>query len=481
MKRILVAAFFMLTVLFDSGAKITMPSIFGDNMVLQRQTDVAFWGTAKPSGTVTVTVSWQRGKTVLKADSEGKWFTRITTPEAGGPYTITVSDGEKLTFRNVLVGEVWLCSGQSNMEMPVKGFKGQPVEGGIETLLSARPEVPIRMCTVRKTVSPTPKNDCDVIWMENTADAVANTSAVGYFFARNLQTALNVPVGIIVSSWGGTLIEPWICRDVFEKEFPSVDLAFLDKAELPEKSQYKPCTLYNAMIHPLIPYTIKGWIWYQGESNRDMYKDYASLQSSYAAMMRRLWGNERMPFYFVQIAPYSFKGNADGETAAMFMEAQARSLDSIPYSGMATTADIGEKWCIHPSRKQEVAGRLAMMALRQDYGFPLDGVFAPMFDRMVIRKDKKIVLYFKNSECGIGPVNENLPCFEVAGEDRVFHPAVGRVMRGYETIEITCPDCIESPVAVRYAFHNYAPGILRNGRGVAVAPFRTDDWPIVYP
>lgn len=481
MKKVLVAAFVMLAVLLDSEAKITMPSIFGDNMVLQQKSDVAFWGTATPSGKVTVTVSWQRRKTVLKADEQGKWFTRIATPDAGGPYTVTVSDGEKVTFRNVLVGEVWFCSGQSNMEMPVKGFKGQPVEGGIDAALSARPGIPLRMCTVSKAVSSSEQDDCKAVWLENTTDAVANTSAVAYFFARDLQSALNVPVGIIISSWGGTLIEPWICREVFEKEYPSVDLSFLDGPQLPVKSQYKPCTLFNAMVHPLIPYTIKGWIWYQGESNRDMYKEYADLQASYAAMMRRLWGNGRMPFYFVQIAPYSFKGNPEGETAAMFMEAQAKSIGKIPHSGMATTADIGEKWCIHPSRKQEVARRLALMALKQDYGLPLDGAFAPVYDKMEITQDNRIILHFKNNDCGIGPVNEDIRCFEVAGEDRVFHPASGRVMRGYDKIEVTCPECVDKPVAVRYAFHNYAPGILRNGRGVAVAPFRTDDWPLAIP
>lgn len=476
MKRLFL---FLLVILISAGmsAKVDLPSVFGDNMVLQRNASVAFWGTAKADSKVTIRPSWTKAKTVTESDADGKWSARVQTPEAGGPYTVTISDGEKLVLENVLIGEVWFCSGQSNMEMFVKGFKGQPVEGGIDAFMDAKPETPIRMCNVRKCVSAKPKDDCDAIWLEHTQDAVANTSATAYFFARDLYRALNVPIGIIVSAWGGTLIEPWMSRDVFEKDFPSYDLTFLDGAELPKLSQYKPCTLYNGMVHPLIPYTVKGWIWYQGESNRDMYQDYAKLQTAYAAMMREKWDNPKMPFYFVQIAPYSFKGKPEGETAAMLMEAQARSLETIPYNGMATTADIGEKWCIHPAKKQEVGRRLALMALKKDYGMALEGAFAPQFDRMEMRDGGKIVLFFKNNDCGLGPVNENLECFQVAGEDRVFYPATGRVMRGYDTIEITCPAEVPKPVAVRYAFGNYVPGVLKNGRGVAVAPFRTDNWP----
>ena len=477
MKRLAAIVLATLSMCFYVDAKVVMPSVFGSNMVLQRNSSVALWGTAKPDSKVTVQTSWNGKKVSVTSDKDGKWFARVETPEAGGPYKVTVSDGEKLVFDNVLIGEVWFCSGQSNMEMPVKGFKGQPVEGGVDAILDADPSTPIRMCNVRRSLSSVPKDDCEAFWYEHTQDAVANTSATAYFFARDLHRALDIPIGIIVSAWGGTLIEPWMSREVFESEYKDYDLSFLDGEKLPEKSQYKPCTLFNAMVNPLIPYTIKGWIWYQGESNRNTYESYAKLQTSYAAMMRKYWDNPKMPFYFVQIAPYCFQGKAEGETAAMLMEAQAKSLETIPYSGMATTADIGEPWCIHPAKKQEVGRRLAMMALKKDYGMALEGAFAPMYDRMEIKKDGKIVLYFKNNDSGIGPVNETHSCFEVAGEDQVFYPATGRVMRGYATIEVTCPAEVPNPVAVRYAFHNYAPGVLKNGSGVAMVPFRTDDWP----
>lgn len=474
MKKALVLLVFSLTAL-SLSAKVRMPAVFSDNMVLQQQTDVAFWGTSAAGAKITVSTSWCKSKCCVTADGDGKWFARVKTPVAGGPYTVTVSDGEKLTFSNVLIGEVWFCGGQSNMDMPVKGFNGQPVEGATDVILSAKTSTPIRMCTVKRCTSATPKTDCKAIWLENDPDAVANTSAVAYFFAQYLHMALDVPVGILISDWGGTLIEPWISREVMSEKFPEYDLSFLDGKELPENSQYKPCTLFNGMVNPLIPYTFKGWIWYQGESNRGMEDKYVKLQPAYAQMMRDLWEKPDMPFYFVQIAPYVFKGDALDQTAARLMEAQAKTLDLIPHSGMATTADIGEPYCIHPSKKKEVGRRLALMALKNDYGKAIWGAFAPMFSRAEYREDGKVLLSFKNNDCGLGPVNEDIPGFEVAGEDRVFHPATGRVQKGYATILVTCPE-VEKPVAVRYAFHNYAPGIVRNGNGIALAPFRTDNW-----
>jgi len=444
-------------------------------MVLQQQSKVTIWGWSDKDSRIVIKTSWTREKTVTRSDAEGKWEVKIQTPTAGGPYSIIISDGESLKLENVLIGEVWFCSGQSNMEMPVKGFYGQPVEGGGDAIFSANKEQPIRMCTVKRKVSSRPLEDCDAAWLENSPQAVANTSAVAYFFARDLQKILGTPIGIIVADWGGTGIEPWMDRETISSEFKEYDLSHLDSAELPQLSQYKPCTLFNGMVNPLIPYTIKGWIWYQGESNRGMADRYIFLQKSYADMMRRLWGQPEMPFYFVQIAPFAFRGSPEGDTAARLMEAQAKTLKLIHHSGMATTADIGEPWCIHPRKKQEVSRRLALMALRNDYGISIPGAIAPSYDHMII-KDGEITLYFANNDSGLGPVNSDIIGFEVAGEDRVFHPATARVQKGYATIKITCPE-VPYPVAVRYAFHNYAPGTVYNGAGIPLAPFRTDDWP----
>ncbi|MBP5538265.1 MAG: sialate O-acetylesterase [Bacteroidales bacterium] len=476
MKRWILLSLAFLCGAYFLQAEVWMPSVFSDNMVLQQQSDVAFWGKAQAGAKVSIRPSWKGAKTVsVQADAEGKWSARIQTPGAGGPYTIVVSDGKKRTFSNVLVGEVWFCSGQSNMEMPVKGLKGQPVEGGFDAILGAEKQLPLRMCTVKKCVSATPKDDCDALWLENEADVVANTSAAAYFFARDIQKALGVPVGILIADWGGTGIEPWMSREVLSRDFPTTDLSHLDMDPMPKLPQYKGATLYNGMVHPLIPYTVKGWIWYQGESNRGDGMKYASLQASYVAMMRELWQNEKMPFYFVQIAPYAFRAEPEGETAALLMEAQEKSLDMIPYCGMATTADIGEEWCIHPRKKQEVGRRLALLALKKTYGKALQGAAAPRYDRMEVFPNR-VVLYFKDNDCGLGPVNQNFEGFEMAGEDRVFYPAKARVMRGYDTIELTCPE-VPVPASIRYIFHNYAPGVLKNGSGIPVGPFRTDTWP----
>lgn len=474
MKRTIITVFIALIAL-SLQAKVWMPSVFSDNMVLQQQTEVALWGTSDAGKKISISVSWSKTRYMVTADSLGKWSAKVATPAAGGPYTVIVSDGEKLTFSNVLIGEVWLCSGQSNMEMPVRGFNGQPVEGATDVILSARRDTPIRMCTVPNRTSAVPETDCKTRWLENVPDAVANTSATAYFFAQYLNMALDVPVGILISDWGGTPIEAWMSRGVMSEKFPEYDLSFLDGEKLPERPQNQPCTLFNGMINPLIPYTVKGWIWYQGESNRGKEDMYVKLQPAYAQMMRDLWGQPEMPFYFVQIAPFCYKGNAEDQIAARLMEAQAKTLDLIPHSGMATTADIGEPNCIHPSKKKEVGRRLALMALKNDYGMAIWGAFAPMFDKAEYRQDGKVLLYFKHNDCGLGPANEDIPGFEVAGEDRVFHPATGRVQNGYATILVSCPE-VEKPVAVRYVFRNYVPGTIRNGNSIALAPFRTDNW-----
>lgn len=474
MRRLCISAA-MLLVPVLLAAKVTLPSIIGDNMVLQQQTDAALWGSAKASSKVTISASWSGKKTVVTADSEGKWSARIATPQAGGPYTITFSDGEKTTISNVLIGEVWFCSGQSNMEMPVKGIPGQRVEGAADCILGARKSTPIRICNISKRTSATECSSCRALWLENCPDAVADCSAAAYFFASQLNTSLDVPVGIITSYWGGTPIETWMNRETFEKEFPDIDLSHLDAGKLPEKSQLLPCTLFNGMVAPVIPFTIKGWIWYQGENNRGFEDMYRKLQPAYARMMRKLWNAPEMPFYFVQIAPFAFQGKPDGDVAARLMEAQALSLQDIPHSGMVTTADIGECWCIHPKKKKEVGQRLAMLALRNDYGFSLRCAIAPSFKEAVFA-DGKATVTFKDADLGLGPVNIDIEGFELAGEDRVFHPATGRLRRDRVTLDVTSPE-VSNPVAVRYIFHNYAPGILVNNCGLPVGPFRSDDWP----
>ena len=353
---------------FESQAKITLPSFFSDNMVFQQNTQAAVWGWTDSGKKVTIRPSWTSKKTVAVPDANGKWSAKIQTPSAGGPYTVTISDGEKTVLENVLVGEVWFCSGQSNMEMQMRGFRSQPVEGAGDIILSAKPDRQIRMCTIKHNASLSPVDKCVGSWKENTPEAVASTSATAYFFALKMQEVLGVPVGLLITEWGGSTIETWMDRETISSRFPGeFDLSFLDNGKMPEKKHQVPCTLFNGQVNPLIPFTFKGMLWYQGESNRHRHDQYLRLQQEYVAMMRRLFNNPDAPFYYVQIAPYKY-GNPDEFTSGYLREAQQKALELIPHSGIVTTGDIGEFGTIHPRKKKEVGFRLAYNALAGDYG-----------------------------------------------------------------------------------------------------------------
>lgn len=455
------------------GAKVTLPSVFGDNMVLQQKTDAALWGTADANAKVTITASWTKAKTTVTADSEGNWKTTIATPAAGGPFEMTFSDGEKLTLKNVLCGEVWFCSGQSNMQMPVKGFPAQPTEGSLETVLDAKASVPIRICTIGGAYTATEQKDCKCKWEENTPDAVANTSATAYYFARQLNTTLDIPVGIIISKWGGTRIESWMSREALLEVFPSYNLKHLD-ADPGKLSAKHACVLFNGMVAPVIPYTIKGWIWYQGEANRKGPEQYYYLMQAYAKMMRSRWGLPEMPFYWVQIAPYHY-GDENETDSPVFQTWQEKCLDAIPNSGMATTLDVGDRWCIHPAKKVQVGTRLATLALYNDYGIKSITPFAPRFAGVEFN-DRVANVTFSGDFGNLAPLGHPLVGFEVAGPDKVFHPAEATIAKDRKSVDVKCPAEVSEPVAVRYAFHNYVEGNLTNDWGIPAGPFRSDNW-----
>ena len=458
------------------SAKIALPSVISDNMVLQQKTDAAIWGTARPGSKVTIRTGWSKDKTVVPADAvTGKWLARIKTPAAGGPYEIVISDGEAVSLKNVLVGEVWLCSGQSNMEMPMKGYGSQPAKGATDFILRAKASTPIRICNIARKSSAKVLDASEGSWVENTPNSVANTSATAYYFAETLQAATDVPVGIIVSCWGGSTIEAWMKRDVMEKDFPEFNLGHLDGTRKVRYDNQDPCLLFNGQIAPLLPYSIKGIIWYQGEANRSRPDQYVKLQTSYVRMMREIFNVPDAPFYFVQIAPYSY-GDGTKFHNGYFNEAQQKTLATIPHSGMVVTCDIGEYGTIHPCRKQQVGERLAMLALKHDYGQGILEADAPTYKSVSFKGGKSYVT-FNVSDLGLSPMGADISGFEVAGSDKVFHPAVGRLYKTNSVIEVTCPDVTE-PVAVRYCFRNWCIGGLYNNFGIPAAPFRTDDWSI---
>ena len=456
-----------------AGAKVQMPSVFSDNMVLQRQTEVALWGSASGKS-VKISASWAPGKDVTVPVKHGKWTARLATPAAGGPYELKVSDGEELVFKNILIGEVWFCSGQSNMTMPMRGYISQPVEGGGEAIMSARPSVPIRMCSVKHRPSVVEEEDCQCSWKENTPENVAVTSAVAWFFAKRLQESLDIPIGILNADWGGTLIESWMSRDVLESQFgDEFDLSFMDSGKVPEfKPHRKPCTLFCGMVAPLIPYTFRGMIWYQGEANSKRPQQYTRLQPAYVKMMRDLFQNPDAPFYFVQIAPYSYK-DPQSCTRAYLREAQEKTLKLIPNSGMAATIDLGVEGELHSSRKKEIGDRLAYLALVDTYGVKGFNPHSPSYKSVRFDGSEAIVT-FNVTKLGLAPLGRDLPGFEVAGEDRVFHPATARVQDA-NTVKVVSEE-VSKPVAVRYCFRNWIVGALYNAYGIPALPFRTDDW-----
>ena len=454
-------------------AKITLPALFGDNMVLQQQTDARFWGKAAPGKRVRIRPSWSSKVITATADSAGCWEADVPTPAAGGPYTIDLSDGERLTLRDVLIGEVWLCSGQSNMEMPMQGFNSQPVEGSTEVIVRAKAATPIRICEVTRTTARTPQESCKAQWRKNTPEAVARTSATAYYFARCLQEVLEVPVGIIITCWGGTPVEAWMDRATLSA-FKEFDLSFLDGDRPVNRPQNQPTMLYNAMIAPLAPYTVKGFLWYQGESNRLRSAQYQKLMPAFVGMLRERWGGDKLPFYYVQIAPYCYENPDLAGGSALLREAQMRNLEEIPASGMAVTMDIGDKGCIHPGKKAQVGQRLALLALANDYGMKGFEAHAPIYESMTV-EGNRACLTFRTGTSSLAPLGRDLAGFEVAGADRVFHPATARIEQNKGRLIVTS-DEVETPVAVRYAFRNYAEASLFNTCGIPAPSFRTDDW-----
>ncbi len=462
-------------------AKVELPSILGSGMVLQRNAQVNLWGKATPGRKVTITASWTKEKFTTKADGDGKWATRIPTAEAGGPYTLTFNDGEKTELTDILLGEVWVCSGQSNMEMPVGGFMYQPVDGAAEHIQEASEYPGIRMFTVPRRVSDTPMEDCDTVWRESTPLTVRTFSAAAYFFGKTLHKALGVPVGLVTANWGGTVIEAWMSREALD------GVSCRNTAHDKNRSGANAnAVLYNGMLRSLIPFTAKGFIWYQGCSNRYNWYDYAKLQKAMIAQWRGEWGDPEMPFYFTQIAPFCYEGPAKRGTAR-FVDEQWKIADETDHCDIICTTDIGEYGCIHPAAKQEVGQRMANLALTNDYGVEGLPVRYPRF-KSFEKKDNKLILSFSNV-CGPNNFTVKDPTqqdsfdprqpakgFEVAGPDRKFYPAKSNHQWCQNTIEVWA-DEVPNPVAVRYAYQNFpAEANIKTLLGLPLVPFRSDDW-----
>lgn len=483
MKR-LFASVLALAAFMSASAEVKLPGVLSNDMVLQRNTEVNLWGEAAPNRRVRIRTSWDNARYDVRADEAGRWSVRVATGDAGGPYSITFDDGDRVTLENILLGEVWICGGQSNMEMPVCGFMYQPVEGSVDAIVDAGSYPEIRLFTVPHISSAEPLTDCDASWEVSTPESVCRFSAVGYFFGLTLHKVLGVPVGLITPNWGGSTIETWMTEESIDA-IEGIDHA-VAKSGVYDNSIVQ--RLYNGMILPVCNFTAKGFIWYQGESNRKNWYDYKALQVALVDLWRKTWGDEAMPFYMTQLAPYRYEGD-NLRSLPLVIEAQYKAAAEIPHSGIAATNDLGNPTCIHPPKKLEVGRRLAYLALTNDYGVRGMPRPAPTFASME-RDGSKLVLSFNNlsarhswndpdSFVGFKADGYVRPQgFEVAGEDRVFHKAKANFKWWENKIEVSC-DEVPEPVAVRYAFRNYCPEAdVRTTMGQPLVPFRTDDWPL---
>ena len=456
---------------FSANAQIKIASILDNNMVLQRNSEVKIWGKSQPNISLKIITSWNKTAVKAVSNENGDWIAKVKTSEAGGPYTINIESGkEKIQLENILLGEVWLCSGQSNMEMPVIGFPYQPIIGSDEALLNADNQN-IRLFTVKKAPMATLQDTCSGKWEVANAESVGKFSAVGYYYARILQQKLKVPVGIICSSVGGTPIEAWMSSKALDN-FPES----FKQSSPGTKDQGRPSYLYNGMIHPIVNYNIKGIIWYQGETNREDYKNYADLQKAMVSSWRNDFGVGEIPFYYVQIAPYAY-GNSKAPLTALMRDEQLKAMKLIPNSGMVCTLDLGNEFWIHPAQKETIAKRLAVYSLSETYGYKGLSYKSPTYKSFEV-KDGVVTLSFNNAELGITTFSKNVDCFELAGDDKIFYPAqMIKMNNDFRKVQVVS-DKVKVPVAVRYAFSNFpvTEGYLFSTSGLPVPSFRTDDY-----
>lgn len=475
----------VLTIMLSSSqAKVKLPHLISDNMIIQQQTDVRLWGWAKPGKKVVAITSWSEQRSEARTDQQGRWLLTVKSPRASyTPLSITFDDGDgQITIHNILAGEVWVCAGQSNMEMPVKGFGQCPVENYNQEIIQAAGPRQVRSAKIPSIMRITPQEDADTEWRECGPQTVGEFSATGYFFAQLVNKALDIPVGLIEANKGGSRVESWLTKENLEKytKEPTDTMGIVNFKK--EWDYHRALVWGNGTFNPILNYTVKGILFYQGCSNvGDPGDQYAERLKLLVEQWRSQFKLGEIPFYFVQIAPYHYD-NVDADNGAKLREQQFKASKMIPNSGLVCTNDAVypyEPTQIHPTQKQKVGQRLAFLALNKTYGMDKIICESPSFKDMKIKNDT-VMIHFDN-ECGGLSRFTDIKGFEVAGADKVFHEAKAEHFwqpgGGYwdECVILTCPE-VQKPVAVRYCFRNWQLGNLANQGGLPLFPFRTDDW-----
>jgi sialate O-acetylesterase len=478
----------------QGDAEVRLPRLFSDNMVLQQGTTVPIWGWGQDGTTVTVKF---RDQSVSTRVLGGKWIVRLRHLKPGGPDTLTIMAGTTLKIKNVLVGEVWLAGGQSNMEFPLS----RAFESSNDIASAANPM--IRLIQVPHTRLNEPTNDIDASWREATPESAAGMSAVAYYCVRHLQAKLRVPFGLIESDWGGTTAEAWM-EDGFLRANPEYQIGIIKAWSLEEanydrslkeyqkekqaakesntafnkpvpRRPWKPSELYNGMIAPLLPFAMRGALWYQGESNAgstERAEQYHQLFPDLIRDWRALWHEGDFPFLLVQLAPYKKIQHEPAESAwASLREAQLQATQKLPNVGLAVITDVGNENDIHPTHKKPVGERLALAARAIAYHEPIE-YSGPVYKRMKIERNQ-IILTFDHVGGGLEARDGDLTGFAIAGADGKFFRALADIKGN--TVVVHSP-LVEEPAAVRYGWADYPVVNLWNKAGLPAAPFRTDDF-----
>jgi len=467
MKHIQLLLLSLICTFTPSVAAIQLPTIFADSMALQQSATVAIWGQTSANQPVVLTTSWSKQHYTTTADAKGYFRCHLSTPAYRDvPYgNITIQAGkDKKHIRHILFAEVWLASGQSNMEMPVQGWEGQPCFGAHEAITRAGQGLPMRFYMIPKTTNAQPQWQGQGTWRTIAPDNVGEVSACAYYFAQEISQSLQTPVAIVHCVWEGTNIQPWMNPEAFALVGETID-------PLPDQPHKKlPCAIYNSMVKPIVGFTIQGMIWYQGESNRNNPQQYLRLFPVMVSEWRRIWQQGEFPFFYVQIAPY---GRYKGMEGPLVREVQEQASRVIPNSGMAVLIDLGDSLCIHPPYKKEAGQRLAYHALNKTYGMHALPCESPKLDSIRIQHDT-VYITFRDAPLGVAQIGAAQSNMQLAGADHIWYPATAHVSKRGDLYVLS--DKVPQPVAVRYCYSNYSIGNLFAPSGLPVAPFRSDNW-----